>query len=472
MLAGAVFLVGLGGAGLIGPDEPRYASIGREMARSGDWITPRLWGEPWFEKPPLLYWLIAAGNLAGLGEETAPRLPVALVSLAFLLFYYRTLRLEFGAEAALYATIVLGACAGWVAYSYVAVTDLPMAAAFSAAMLLALRWRSQGGRLTPVAAGFFLGLAVLAKGLVPLALALPLLWLLGRRLREWLRPAPLAAFFLTALPWYAACALRHGAPFLEEFFLRHHFARFFEGAALHERPVWFYLPVLAAGVFPWLPLWALLSKPGLYRERAPRFLLLWVVWGLVFLSASSGKLPGYLLPLFPALAALGGVALAKSRRARWAIAGTVAFLALLPVIRGTLPGALAEGLSRTPIAGWSWGAAAACGVAAGGVWWLDRRGRRLLAVVAAGVCCAGGIAYLKMWMLPEVDRLASARPVWRQVQRSAADVCLDNVPRSWRYGLYYYAGRPVDECSLTPRPWRIVRRGDVLALESRVNPSP
>ncbi|HSW51218.1 MAG TPA: hypothetical protein VLH09_13630, partial [Bryobacteraceae bacterium] len=74
-----VYFYGLTGAGLIGPDEPRYASIGREMARSGDWVTPRLWGDPWFEKPPLLYWMTASATRLGLGDDLAPRLPVALL---------------------------------------------------------------------------------------------------------------------------------------------------------------------------------------------------------------------------------------------------------------------------------------------------------------------------------------------------------------------------------------------------------
>src|SRR5258707_1359050 len=64
-----VYLMSLGSTGFLGPDEPRYASVGREMARSGDWITPRLDGEPWFEKPPLLYWMIAAGHSVGFTDR-------------------------------------------------------------------------------------------------------------------------------------------------------------------------------------------------------------------------------------------------------------------------------------------------------------------------------------------------------------------------------------------------------------------
>src|SRR5579862_10002586 len=97
----------LDGMGLVGPDEPRYAAIGREMARSGDWVTPRLWGEPWFEKPALLYWMTSLGFGAGLGDELAPRIPVALWSIAFLVFFFWILRREFGDEAAGYATAIL-----------------------------------------------------------------------------------------------------------------------------------------------------------------------------------------------------------------------------------------------------------------------------------------------------------------------------------------------------------------------------
>src|SRR5215469_6869815 len=87
-LAYFLYFFGLTAAGMIGPDEPRYASIGREMAHSGDWITPRLWGEPWFEKPALLYWIEGAAFRLGLNEDLAPRLPVALASVAFLIFFY------------------------------------------------------------------------------------------------------------------------------------------------------------------------------------------------------------------------------------------------------------------------------------------------------------------------------------------------------------------------------------------------
>src|SRR6266545_2995994 len=139
-LAYLLYFYGLTATGLIGPDEPRYASVGREMARSGDWVTPRLWGEPWFEKPALLYWMTGAAFRLGLNADLAPRLPVAIASVAFLIFFFFTLRREFGWQPAAYATAILATSAGWVAYSQNGVTDIPLAATFSAAVLLSLRW--------------------------------------------------------------------------------------------------------------------------------------------------------------------------------------------------------------------------------------------------------------------------------------------------------------------------------------------
>src|ERR1041384_1194637 len=98
----------LNSVGLVGPDEPRYASVAREMARSGDWITPRLWGVPWFEKPALLYWMTGVVFKLGLGDDAAPRLPVALISVAFLALFFYLLRRQFGKRPAFFATAILG----------------------------------------------------------------------------------------------------------------------------------------------------------------------------------------------------------------------------------------------------------------------------------------------------------------------------------------------------------------------------
>ena len=448
-LAYLLYLYSLGAAGLIGPDEPRYASIARQMARSGDWITPRLWGEPWFEKSPLLYWMQGAAFRLGLGSELAPRLPVALAAIAFLGFYWWLLRREFGGRAAWLATLILGTSAGWIAVSQVGVTDLPLTAAFSAAMLLALPWIARGdARFLPAAAAL-LALAVLAKYLVPLVLAIPLA--LGyRRWRDLVRPRVLAPFLVVALPWYALCWLRNGRAFIDVFW-QHQFGRFVSGALMHVQPWWFYLPVLAGVLLPWTPLLALAARHGAGRDARRRFLWAWVLFGLVFFSAATNKLPGYLLPLLPPAAALLALALDEAAGARGWLACCGLLLVAFPLAAPMLPAALGAGLSHAPLPAfhWSWLLAAAAAALA---WNLEQRGRRLAAVLVIACGAAVGTAYLKRSALAAVDRAASARTLWQTIDGRADAVCVDHIQRTWRYGLDYYSAAPLPECSLESRP--------------------
>ncbi|MCL5745092.1 MAG: glycosyltransferase family 39 protein [Acidobacteria bacterium] len=440
----------LTGAGMLGPDEPRYASIGRAMASSGDWITPRLWGEPWFEKPALLYWLTGAAFRAGLPDDLAPRLPVAILGAVFLLFFYWTLRREFGSRAACFATVILGTSAGWLGLSYVAVTDMPLAATFSAAMLLCLPWIQKGDPRRLPAAAALLALAVLAKGLVPLVLAAPLLWCGRRRLTDLLKPRVAGAFALVAMPWYVLCYARNGFVFLQKFFWQHQFERFASDALQHVQPFWFYAPVLLAALFPWTPVLALLARRSLYSDARRRFLLALLGFGFLFFSASTNKLPGYLLPLVPAAAALLGLALDEAREARPVLAGCALLLLLMPALTAVLPQALAVGLSRAhfPPFAWTWLVPALLAIA---VWRLGRGAA--VAVLVLGV--SAGVVFLKVEALPAIDRAVSARPLWREIAPRRDQVCVTEMHRNWLYGLNYYSVTPLPDCSWQPKPLRI-----------------
>jgi 4-amino-4-deoxy-L-arabinose transferase-like glycosyltransferase len=452
-LAGLLYFYRLGAAGLVGPDEPRYASIGREMARSGDWITPRLWGQPWFEKPALLYWMEALAFRLGLGPEMAPRLPVATLAVAFLAFYWWILRREFGGRAAGMATLILGTSGAWIVASQIGVTDLPLAATFSAAMLLALPWIARrDSALLPLAAAL-LGLAVLAKGLVPAVLAFPLFWR-GAAWRDLFRPRVALPFLAVCLPWYVLCYLRNGRPFLVEFFWQHHFERMVSPALMHVQPWWFYLPVLLASLLPWTPLLVLLGGRAAYRDSRRIFLLAWLLFGLAFFSVATNKLPGYLLPLLPAAAALMGLALAEAAGARGWLALSAGLLVIFPMAVPILPAAVADGLSRAPRPAFDWTWLLPAGLAAV-VWALDMRSRRMAAVLAIAAGAVAGIVYVKYAAMPALDRTASARSLWREVENRAALTCAARINRNWRYGLNYYSVDPLPECSEDPRPWWI-----------------
>jgi 4-amino-4-deoxy-L-arabinose transferase-like glycosyltransferase len=451
-LAYLVYLFQLTAVGILGKDEPRYAAIGLEMARSGDWITPRLWGVPWFEKPALLYWMTAAAFRAGLGPELAPRLPVALSAIAFLVFYWWILRREFGCRAAWFATLILGTSGLWVGFSQSGVTDIPMTVCFSAAMLLALPWvEKRETRMLPLASALF-GLAVLAKGLGPVVLALPLIR--GRYLIDWLKPRVFAPFFAIVLPWYLLCYWRNGWPFIHDFFVVHTFGRFASEALAHGQPLWYYLPVLMAAMLPWTPLLGLLAARRNYGDARRQFLLGWFLFTLVFFSIMLNKLPGYILPAIPAAAALAGIALEEAKRARGWLAACALLLVVFPIVAQILPVALLSGLSRAPRPAFHplWLAPAGVAVLA---WVLESGGKRLAAVLTVAAGAALGITGLKASVLPELDRLASARGLWLQIGDRAGDVCLGNIKRDWVYGLNYYAGRALPACTDQEKPLQV-----------------
>lgn len=455
-LAFFLYFFGLARAGLLGPDEPRYASISREMAGSGDWVTPRLWGEAWFEKPALLYWMQGVAFRVGLNEDLAPRLPVAFTSVAFLIFFYWLLRREFGDPAAGFSTAVLATSAGWLSLSHIGVTDLPMSAAFSAAMLLSLAWLERGERRWLPLAAALLGLAVLAKGLVPLVLALPLVWMGRRRLLDWLRPSVIAAFAVVALPWYVLCFVRNGQPFIEKFFWEHQVERFTTTVLAHGQPFWFFVPVIVAALFPWIPGLALLAGREIYSDSRRKFLLLWAVFGFIFFSAAQNKLPSYVLPLVPALAALMGIALAEHKRARWVLLATAALLVFLGPIAAMLPEALAAGISRStpPVFQWTWLLPA---IACGAVWILDSTVHRGAAVAFLATAITAGAVAIELRSFPEVDRAASARPLWKAVAPIRDRVCIARLHRSLRYGLNYYSDTPLPDCHQEPREIEITQ---------------
>ena len=289
----------------------------------------------------------------GLGPEMAPRLPVAVLAAAFLAFFWWILRREFGSRAAWMATLILGTSGAWMVASQLGVTDLPLAATFSAAMLLALPWIARRETLLLPLAAALVGLAVLAKGLVPVALAFPLFWRKAAW-RDLLRPRVALPFLVVALPWYGLCWLRNGRGFLVDFFWRQHFERMVSGALMHVQPWWFYVPVLLASLLPWTPCWPCSGGRAAYRDPRRLFLLAWLLFGLAFFSIATNKLPGYLLPLLPAAAALMGLALEEAAGAHAWLALSAVLLVIFPMAAPILPAAVADGFSRAPRPAFHW----------------------------------------------------------------------------------------------------------------------
>jgi len=317
----------LGAIGLVGPDEPRYAWIARDMAESGDWVTPRLYGKPWFEKPVLYYWGAALSfKLFGVSEAAA-RLPSAIAALLATLAMAWLAWRVYGAWTARWLLLLLPTTVGMIGFSHAAATDMPFAAALTIAMVfssvilgLTRNPQSPPTRQTPWLAlilfGFFLGLATLAKG--PAAIVLSgggvLLWAaLTKRWRDAFRclhPIAIASFCFTALPWYILCS-RRNPDFFRVFIIEHNFKRYLTPEFQHIQPFWYYLPVLLIAFVPWTLalLWsALFGAFRAWPQRRPSdatlLALSWTIFCLLFFSLSKSKLPGYILPATPAIGLL------------------------------------------------------------------------------------------------------------------------------------------------------------------------
>jgi 4-amino-4-deoxy-L-arabinose transferase-like glycosyltransferase len=448
----------LGSAGFLGPDEPRYASIGRAMAETGDLITPRLDGAGWFEKPPLLYWTTAATTRLGFRDEWAARLPMALLSIAFLVFYYSLIQREFSPQVALTATAILGTSVGWIAYSFAAVPDMPMSVTLGAALLITLLDKRPGrGWL----AGALLGLAILAKAFVPLGLFGPA-WLMarGKRLQILIATAAVAA------PWYILCWIKNGQVFWNEIFWNQQVARFFSTQLEHVQPIWFYVPILLAGLFPWTPLVGLLGRRQTWEDPRIRSLGWWVLIGFLFFSFSRGKLPGYLLPLMPALAILVAVALNDAPFRKWWLAACALLLTLLAPSATVLPQALLVGLRRSSIT-WTNSALWALPflLVSLVVWWLGRREEWQKAVFLCGLVAVVGSGAVKIRVFPSLDERVSVRTFWMVHKAELEEACVEEgVRRDWQYGLNYYSHRPIASCNQGDVRNRIAVRQGTLRL--------
>jgi len=336
---------------LFNPDEGRYAEIPREMVATGDWITPRLNGLKYFEKPALQYWITAAAyNLLGEQEWTARLWPAVSGFLTLLVVYATGHRLA-GRPAGVIAALLLASTFQFFLFSQLLTLDMGLTLFLTLAVAAFLaaedtRGTAAARRNWMLLAWAAMGLAVQSKGLV--GIVLPALTIAGYALltRDWKLVGRLQwrfgllVFAAVVLPWFVTVQLRN-PEFFEFFFIREHFARY----ALdnhHRTGAWYYfLVILVVGALPWSLAYGKALVDALRMRSPPHFpvnpyrlLTLWIAVILVFYSASASKLPGYILPVFPAFALLAACSIHDARLLpqRWhLVAMAVGGLALVGV---------------------------------------------------------------------------------------------------------------------------------------------
>jgi len=483
----------LGGIGLVGPDEPRYAWIARAMAETGDWVTPRLYGKPWFEKPVLYYWAAGAGFLAHLPPEWAARLPSALAALAaavaigWLAWKYYGSDARGARDCIWLAPLVFSTSVAAIGFARAATPDMLFSSSLTLVMASAATALRHAGVLRgPAEAhnarrrdlwalvlfGAFLGLSVLAKGPAAVLLTGGAVGLWAMATKQWraawrlAHPMAIAAFCIVALPWYIVCA-RHNADFLRIFIFEHNVERYLTPVFHHRQPFWFFGPIVLLALLPWTALlWPAAREGGrLWRTKSWRdspglFLACWAVFPILFFSFSQSKLPSYILPAIPPLTLLCSVGASRAASESRALsAGLGAGVGVAWIALGVTGVVFARNIPwvnfnhvYTPglVAFW-------CGLAillsvlvavAVAVAAFYRRAR--LAFVLSGVCVAVALGAGAKRVFPTLDAFYSARPHAKLLRsdRRPDRIFTYRLDRSWNYGLAFYFHRMLPEWSL------------------------
>jgi len=329
------YSLNLGGAPLLDPDEPVYGQTAREMVLTGSWLTPKLNGLLWFDKPPMYFWLAALSyKIFGISEFAA-RFPSAVMAALTLAVTYRWGFVAFGHIAGLAAAITLGTSFLFAFLARAAVTDMTLCFFMTLSFfMLYMAAREPAEKFKHINLFyFFSGFAVLTKG--PVGIVLPLMvvapFLVFRKnyalLRALYSYTGFAFFALSALPWYAAMLIIHKSQFFNTFIGYHNLIRFLEPEHAGTNKYWFFFPVILAGIFPHVyalggiladVLKKLFSRAfydtylfgkgeGAEGEKFSLAYLSFIVCVIFgFFTISKTKLVTYIFPLFPALAIILG----------------------------------------------------------------------------------------------------------------------------------------------------------------------
>ena len=348
------YFYGLGKLPLLGPDEPRYAQVAREMFLNRDLITPTLGGHTWFEKPALLYWMIvAAFKVFGVSEWSARLGPAicGLLTIAAVWCVGREVdRSDDSRGFGFWSLLTITTCLGLIVFSRAVSFDvvITMTTTWSLAFFLLHELPSTKNKRL-LLAGFyvFVGLSLLAKGLVGIVIPFGVVGFYYLFRRAWPQPLvwlsliwgiPLAV--LVSAAWYGPVIARHGWTFIDEFFVQHHFARFVSNKYHHPQPFYFYPAIILMLALPWtVHLIIALVKARKWQWRGGDsasiirvFSLAWLLLPIVFFSFSGSKLPGYILPVVPAAALLVADRFTVVQKARWPLVIAGATIVLVVIV--------------------------------------------------------------------------------------------------------------------------------------------
>lgn len=305
-LALVTMIWGIWGVPLLDPDEPVYAETAREMIEFRDFLSPRIFNEYWYDKPPMYYWLVAFFQMIFGYNEFSARIPAALMAAMTSIMVYIGAAKLLNERAGFWASLVLTSCIQFFYMGKAAVTDTTLLFFMTGALLSYIHKRYW---LMYVCMAF----ATLTKGPIgivfPGAIIFIYIVCMGR-LDEILRMhviRGLLLYFVICGPWYYGMYMVHGMDFVNTFLGFHNVTRFTTPEHASRVTFWYYFPVVILGLFPWTGLFLVSIRSSIGESRVDDmrnlvFMHIW--WGFVFLffTVCKTKLVSYILPMFPAMA--------------------------------------------------------------------------------------------------------------------------------------------------------------------------
>jgi 4-amino-4-deoxy-L-arabinose transferase-like glycosyltransferase len=453
---------GIGGYGLIEPDEGRNAEVAREMATTNNYVLPHLNGLPYLDKPVLFFAAVAAAIEVFGPTEFAARLASLLLGLATAALTGWFASRFWGRDAAVVAATATATAPLALGLSRVVIMDTMLsffAVLALVSFFIAIEKRSEAPPELPIRWPWYvwtliawaaMGLGVLTKG--PVAFAVPLLvaapYAVWRRasLAVW-HPLGPAVMLGLVLPWVWAVS-REIPNYLHYVVVTETWARMTTDELRRTEPIWFFVPVLLAGTFPW----SIVALSNLRSRWAPEeptdrrlrlYLLLWLVVPLIFFSLSRGKQEQYMLPLVPAIALLiasrwtGRPKGVRAAAACWGLLG----LAMLIVAAFGVPGLDTDRVSteiamRTVI---GFGVAALVGAVV--AWFGATRRRQLAAIGLALPLMAFPIISASLMKAVAADR--SARGLAAEIEDHLTPEAELMWIEAYASGVSFYLERPI-----------------------------
>ena len=467
ILAAVPYFLRLGASSLWDSNEAFYAETPREMIESGDYINPSFNYQPRFNKPPLCYWVVAGlYNLFGV-SESVERLSIALAAIVLIGTAYGLGRYAFSTQAGLLAAIGLAASPRFLMFSRRIMIDVYLAMFMALALLLFMIAERHGERrrLYLVAMYGSIALGVLTKG--PVAALLPALAIfiylaVHKRLnaiRGLMLPAGIAIVTIIVFPWYLAVYAEHGWPYIQTFLFSDNLSRYAGRAWGPSRGPLFYVGVIAGDFFPWsvfLPVavWfevrkrlrrkskgsrsepepQVMSKAASpvtasdWQDRQAALLMIWIGVIAVFFSLSRSKEDLYVLPIYPAAAALVGALLARWSSGERSLGISVRIATVMLAVVLIIAGSAALYLFGSGRAGYQLRGAAAIGSLALltgliAIASLAVR-KKMMGVLATAV----GIVTLNwvfvLWTLPDFERYKPVRAVCELLRSKSPDALI------------------------------------------------